>query len=195
MRIDPHRADDLLQGFLTDKVLEQNMIALADPNRGKFRTFLLTALERFVIDTHRRQSARKRAPDTRMLNVDEHVDRIRAPSNPSDAFDRAWANEVLGEVMRRMKSECETSRRPHLWGIFEARMLLPITDGAQPTSHEELARVWSLDSHQQASNALTSAKRSFTRHFRQVVSEYASSEDEVDSEIRELWEIFSHPAA
>src|SRR4051795_12436921 len=48
LRIDEHRADDLLQGFLADKVVEQNMIALADPTRGKFRTFLLTALERFV---------------------------------------------------------------------------------------------------------------------------------------------------
>lgn len=195
MRIDPHRADDLLQGFLTDKVLEQNMIALADPNRGKFRTFLLTALERFVIDTHRHESARKRAPGSKLLDVDEAIERITTNRNPSDAFDRAWANEVLAEVMRRMRAECQSSNRAHLWAIFEARMLLPIADGTPPPSHEDLARRLKLDSPTQSANALGSAKRLFTRNFREVVGEYAADESEVDSEIRELWEIFSRPSA
>ena len=47
----------------------------------------------------------------------------------------------------------------------------------------------------QSANALGSAKRMFTRNFRSVVGEYAIDEAEVDDEIRELWEIFSRPAA
>jgi RNA polymerase sigma-70 factor (ECF subfamily) len=195
MRIDPHRADDLLQGFLADKVLEQNMLALADPNRGKFRTFLLTALERFVIDVMRHDSARKRSSGSKVLDIDEQVDRIRAGQNPSDTFDRAWAGEVLAEVMRRMHRECEQSDRRHLWEIFEARMLLPSTEGTAPPSHDELAERLKLESAVQSANALGSAKRLFTRNFRQVVSEYAADPTEVDSEIRELWDIFSRPTA
>jgi DNA-directed RNA polymerase specialized sigma24 family protein len=195
MRFDSHRADDLLQGFLADKVLEQNMLALADPDRGKFRTFLLTALERFVIDTLRRDSARKRSSRSKMLDIDEQADRIRAGQEPSDAFDRAWAGEVLGEVMRRMHHECQQSNRSHLWMIFEARMLLPITDGTAPPSHDELASRLKLESATQSANALGSAKRLFTRNFREVVSEYAAHPSEVDSEIRELWEIFSRQPA
>jgi RNA polymerase sigma-70 factor (ECF subfamily) len=194
MHIDPHRADDLLQGFLADKVLEQNLLALADPNRGKFRTFLLTALERFVIDTFRHESARKRAPGSKILDMDEQADPVTS-SNPSDAFDRAWAGEVLGEVMRRMHGECESSDRAHLWAIFEARMLLPITDGTPAPSHDELARKYKLESATQSANALGSAKRLFTRNFRAVVGEYAAAQSEVDSEIRDLWEIFSRPSA
>jgi len=195
LRIDRHRADDLIQGFLADKVLEQNLIALADSNRGKFRTFLLTALERFVVDTHRHDSARKRSPTSKMLDVDDHTDDLTARSTPSDAFDRAWAGRVLGEVMRRLRAECESSERPHLWHIFESRMLLPIIEGSPPPSHEALAKKWNLESPTQSANALGSAKRMFTRVFRSVVSEYAASEAEVDDEIRELWEIFSHPSA
>src|SRR5262245_57970782 len=145
MRIDPHRADDLLQGFLADKILEQNMIALANPNRGKFRTFLLTALEHFVVDTIRYESARKRSPRSKVHDIDDQADRLSAGKSPSDTFDRAWAGEVLGETMRRMRSECESSGRGHQWTIFEARMLLPITDGATIPSHEELARRLKLD--------------------------------------------------
>lgn len=195
MRVEENRADDLLQGFLTDKVLEQNMIALADPKRGKFRTFLLTALERFVIDAHRHDTARKRAPRSKVLDVDDHADHVAGDPSPADAFDRTWASAVLGEVMRRMREECEATARPHLWGVFEARMLLPVTDGTPPPPHEDLARVWNLESPTQSANALGSAKRLFTRIFRAVVAEYAADDSEVDSEIRELWEIFARPAA
>jgi len=195
MGIGRDRAEDLLQGFLADKVLEQNMIAAADPERGKFRTFLLTALERFVIDAHRRESAAKRAPRGKLLDVAEFGHRAAKRYNPSHAFDRAWAGEVLNEVTRRLRAECEGSQRAHLWGIFEARMLLPIIDGAEPPSHEALAEKYNLPTAAHSANALTSAKRLFTRTFRAVVAEYARDDAEVDSEIRELWEIFSRPAA
>jgi RNA polymerase sigma-70 factor (ECF subfamily) len=195
MGVERDRGEDLLQGFLADKVLEQNMIALADPGRGKFRTFLLTALERFVIDTHRHESALKRAPRGRLLDVNQVGHRAANRQTPSQAFDRAWAGEVLAEVTRRMRAECESTHRPHLWGIFEARMLTPIIDGAEPPSHEQLAYQWKLDGADKSANALGTAKRLFTRTFREVVAEYAADEAEVDSEIRELWEIFSTPAA
>ena len=195
MRVDENRADDLLQAFLADKVLEQNVIAAADPKRGRFRTFLLTALERFVIDAHRHDSARKRAPRNKLLDVDDHAETVAGPDNPSDAFDRTWASAVLGEVMRRMRAECEATARPHLWAVFEARMLLPVTDGTTPTPHEELAEQLGLESATQSANALGSAKRLFTKTFRDVVAEYAADESEVDAEIRELWEIFARPPA
>jgi DNA-directed RNA polymerase specialized sigma24 family protein len=195
MGVPRDRAEDLLQGFLADKVLEQNMIAAADPGRGKFRTFLLTALERFVIDAHRRESAAKRAPRGKVLDVEEFGHRAAKGHNPTHAFDRAWAGEVLNEVTRRLRAECQQTDRAHLWGIFEQRMLQPIIDGAEPPSHEELARKYDLPSAAHSANALTSAKRLFTRTFRAVVAEYAADKNEVDSEIRELWEIFSRPAA
>lgn len=195
LRIDPHRADDLLQGFLADKVLEQNLLALADPNRGKFRTFLLTALERFIIDTHRRDTAAKRAPAKKPRDIDDVAELIESKQTPCDVFDRAWAGEVLSEVMRRMRDECRNSDRPHLWDIFEARMLLPITDGVAAPSHDDLAQRCKLETPTQSANALGSAKRIFTRSFRAVVGEYAASETEVDEEIRDLWDIFSRPAA
>jgi RNA polymerase sigma-70 factor (ECF subfamily) len=195
LRIDPHRSDDLLQGFLTEKVLDQHMIELADPKRGKFRTFLLAALQRFVIDELRCESAKKRAPGSKMMDIELAMERVSTGQNPSDAFDRAWAGEVLGEVMRRMHQECESDGRTHLWDIFEARMLLPITDGAATPSHEDLARRHRLESATQSANALGSAKRLFTRIFRSVVSEYAADESEVEDEIRDLWEIFSRSPA
>jgi DNA-directed RNA polymerase specialized sigma24 family protein len=69
-RIDPDRADDLLQGFLASKVLDEHLIEHADRERGKFRTFLLTALDRFIINQHRFDAAQKRSP-VQMASIDE----------------------------------------------------------------------------------------------------------------------------
>src|SRR4051812_23478431 len=49
-RLAPERADDLLQSFVSRKVLEQKLIRQADRQRGRFRTFLLRTLNNFVID-------------------------------------------------------------------------------------------------------------------------------------------------
>src|SRR3954469_23630165 len=48
-RIESHQAEDLLQGFLLSKVIEQDLIGAARQERGRFRSFLLTALDRFAI--------------------------------------------------------------------------------------------------------------------------------------------------
>src|SRR4051812_39350715 len=64
MRLKPDRADDLLHRFFADKVLEQNLIGRANPERGRFRSFLITALLNFVWNCVREDSAAKRSPGT-----------------------------------------------------------------------------------------------------------------------------------
>src|SRR5438046_5426270 len=52
--------EDLLQGFIAGRILESKLISAASQSRGKFRTLLLTSLDRYVIDQHRHASAQKR---------------------------------------------------------------------------------------------------------------------------------------
>ena len=192
-RMDRDRADDIIQAFATDKIIEQNIVAAAHPSRGKFRNFLLVTLQRFVIDRARQEQSLRRAPKRgKVQSLDDQSDATPTyEEHPNDAFDRAWANEVLSEVMRRMRSHCEESDQPHLWAIFESRVLLPLTEGQEPPSHDELAKRHKLPSASHASNALGSAKRLFTRLFRDVVGEYAQDESEVDAELRDLWDAFA----
>ncbi len=58
-------ADELVSGFVASRVVERNLIGKADAGRGKFRNFLMTALERYVIDQFREESAQKRGGDKR----------------------------------------------------------------------------------------------------------------------------------
>ena len=59
----PPQADDLIQGFLSAKVLEDGLVSRADPRKGKFRTILLTALDNYVIGVIRHDGAKKRSPE------------------------------------------------------------------------------------------------------------------------------------
>lgn len=194
LNYDEHRADDLLQGFLATKVLEQRLIGHADPARGRFRTFLLAALDRYVVDEHRREGARKRSPRTQVQDIDQHRDTLgpsgRAAAR-SDAFDLAWAREVLGEVLSTMQRQCDDTRRADLWEVFEVRYLKPATENVEPEAHESIAKRLKLESAHHAANLLITAKRMFTRAFKSVVSRYAASDEEMRAEVTDLWRIIS----
>jgi RNA polymerase sigma-70 factor (ECF subfamily) len=56
------RVEDILQGFVSDKILEQDLIAQAQPEKGKFRSLLLVALNRYLVGQIRREKAQKRSP-------------------------------------------------------------------------------------------------------------------------------------
>src|SRR5690606_13017814 len=62
-RLNPHEAEDVLQAFLADKVLEQNLIARAEPEKGRFRNFLLVTLDRFMLNRLRALRVRTRMLD------------------------------------------------------------------------------------------------------------------------------------
>jgi RNA polymerase sigma-70 factor (ECF subfamily) len=195
LRYDEHRADDLLQGFLADKVLEQHLIGHADATRGRFRTFLLAALDRYVIDQHRFNAARKRAPRGDVHDIDDHRDTLAsrgdAGASPTHAFDLAWAREVLGEVLDTMRAQCEQTDRADLWSVFDVRYLKPARDGDVPEPYESIAKRLKLESPHHAANLLITAKRMYTRLFLAVVSRYAATQDEARGEVKELWRIFA----
>src|SRR5687768_8954429 len=75
-RLRPDDVDDLLQGFIASKILEQNVVSVADQRRGRFRTFLLTSLDHFVLNVLRERAAAKRSPaeGQALLSLDEGED-------------------------------------------------------------------------------------------------------------------------
>ena len=186
-RINREKADDLLQGFITSKVLEQGLIARADPDKGRFRALLLTSLNHYVIDVHRQQAG---TPPAFSLSDSDRLPPSGDSDAGSDVFDVAWAREMLADVLRRMRTECDQNRRPDIWGIFNCRIVGPILENAKTLPYEQLVRRFGFRSPTQAANALVTAKRMFIRILRTVIGEYAS-ESAVDAEIRDLHQILA----
>jgi len=186
--------DDLLQEFLLSRILEKNILQLADQGRGNFRSFLATALDNFLRNTYRDQSAAKR----RAIQAGALDDDANLPANgatPADSFDYAWARQVLGQAIRRMRRLCAQGNRADIWGVFKWRILLPSLRNVEPTPYGELVAMLHIDSATQASNLLVTAGRMFTRCLRNVLSVYQVSQEDIENEIRDLWRAVSRPGA
>ena len=182
--------DDLLQGFISDKILERDLLTHADQERGKFRSLLLKSLERYVVSQWRHQTAKKRAAEN-IVSLDsgsggEYL--ASTGQTAPSAYDVAWAQEVLGETLDRMKRECEATGRTDVWGVFEARLVGPILHGEPPTAYDELVKRFKLATPRRASNALITGKRMFVRILRTVIGQY-TPEDEIEAEIQQLQEL------
>ncbi len=190
--IEAEKAEDLLQAFIVNRVLEQELIARADQKRGRFRTFLLTALDRFVISQYRAEAALKRSPPPTMhKDVPESMPPHHREKTPSAAFEIQWARDILQEAIQRMQEHCEASGRMDLWGVFDARLLGPLLDGTPRVPYGALVERFGFDSPAQASNALVTAKRMFARFLRRVVADYLPNPEDIEQELRDLQKILS----
>ena len=187
-------AGDWLQSFVREKILEKDLLARADPRRGRFRNFLLSSLAHFVISELRRQGTRKRSPRTPLVPLQdvEDYEFASAAGTRSPAFDVAWARTLIAEALARMRIECEEEGRPAVWGIFETRLLREILDGEPLVPYDELVARFTLATPAQASNLLITGKRMFLRHLRALVAEYAVDDSEIEAELRELRAILTH---
>lgn len=189
-RLTPEHAEDLLHDFITDKVLQNSLLAGSDPSRGRFRTYLLTALDRYAVSAHRRDAAQKRAPEGGFVEL-EDFDVPAASVGRSFAGDVEWARQVITEALQRTQIECEATGRTSFWLMFEARVVGPLLHGEPPPVYEKLVERLGFQSPLQASNALTTAKRIFSRMLREIVAEYVKSEEAVETELQELRAILS----
>ncbi|MEZ6059217.1 MAG: sigma-70 family RNA polymerase sigma factor [Planctomycetaceae bacterium] len=107
---DIHESQDLTQAFF-EQLLEKATISSADPERGRFRSFLLTACKRFLINEWQKARAEKRGGGQRPLSLDfdsaESRYSIVAVDNvtPERLFERQWAMTLLSQVLGTLKDE------------------------------------------------------------------------------------------
>lgn len=118
----PEEAADLVQGLFAE-LLAKGDLARADPERGRFRTFLLTALTRHAAKVHEAATAQKRGGGRRLLPLGDVVQRDDAErryglepvdeTTPERLFDAAWARALLDRVLAQLEqSELARDRGP-----------------------------------------------------------------------------------
>lgn len=182
--------DDLLQGFVTDRIIHGQLIAKADPGRGKFRTLLLTALRNYVSNERRR-----RQPATSQGDMGEFAESRFSREDPTTFYDIAWARQIIAGTLERMQEECRASCRTDIWSVFVGRVVDPIFNNTPPLSYQQIVDRFGYDTPTQACNILITGKRMFSRTLRAVIAEYAPDEQLIDQEIADLWEILNRTRA
>lgn len=106
----PANAEDLTQGFF-GHLLQQNSLSRADPNRGRFRNFLLGALRRYLADEGRRAAAQKRGRDRLVLALDfqtaedRYLEEADPGLTPEQLYDRQWSETVLENAFDLLEAE------------------------------------------------------------------------------------------
>lgn len=186
--LSPEDAEDTFQGFVQEKIIVRNFMARAEPSRGRFRTFLLSSLDRYAISQIRRNQALKRNPGTDLLPLHE-MPEADLPFFEPDAgleFEMQWSCAVLTGTLLNMRNDCLRKGRELIWQVFYRRVLLPILADADSPAYEELVEEYKIDSPSDAFNLLGTAKRMFERHLKEVVHEYIRSDHEVEEEIAHL---------
>ena len=186
-KLSSQAADDLLQNFIESKILRLKLIERADRSKGRFRSFLLTALDRYVIDEYRK------ADESVQALGDMPVEMPAAEE--SEPFDVAWARQVIDAAVAQMQETCRKDGRPDIWGVFEERMLKPILEGTEPATYESLVAKFGLATPMQASNVLMTAKRMFRRTLEEVVSEYEEGDQDIQAEVESLKAILGRVGA
>ena len=103
----PHDAEDSVQGFFAI-CLEKNYLAAAEPAKGRFRSFLLLALKRFLAKERDKSRARKRGGGQRPIALDGLSAEQRYALEPAEQlsadklFERRWALTLLEKVLSRL---------------------------------------------------------------------------------------------
>ncbi len=134
----PHNAQDLTQGFLA-RVLAREDIGQVGPEKGRFRTFLLTGLRNHTIKQALHDKALKRGGGQVPLSINtEEAEQLCGPDlaagSPELAFDQRWCRTILTQAVQRLREE-HRARGRQAW--FET--LAPFLDGAEPGDYEAVA--------------------------------------------------------
>jgi DNA-directed RNA polymerase specialized sigma24 family protein len=132
-------AQDLTQGFFAH-LIETRGYAHADPQKGRFRAFLLSALKNFVADARDREHALKRGGGMILLKLDDKTEAqiARAGKRQADeVYDREWAASLVRQALDRLAQECTLAGQGEFFGYFVPYLAAP-EESAIP--YEEMAR-------------------------------------------------------
>ncbi len=132
-------AQDLTQEFFAT-LLEKNYVEAADRDRGRFRTFLLVVLKRFLSKEREREQALKRGGGVVTLSLDFAAAEEQVRFEPSDdwtpekEYERRWALTLLARVLKRLEAEYAARGKSELFARCRGWLT-----GDAALSHEDVA--------------------------------------------------------
>jgi RNA polymerase sigma-70 factor (ECF subfamily) len=134
----PLDAEDLVQGFLA-RLLAREDLSHVGPEKGRFRTFLLTSLRNFVIKQALREKAIKRGGGQVPISLDlDEAERLCGPdlaaNSPEAAFDRRFAQTLLTRAFAALREEHRARGKQDFFAALSSFL-----DGTERESYEQAA--------------------------------------------------------
>jgi RNA polymerase sigma-70 factor (ECF subfamily) len=185
-----HDAEDLTQGFFA-RLLETESLAVVSREKGKFRTFLLVALKRFLVNEWQRANSQKRGGGSFRVPLQGHTAETQYAIEPVERltaeklYERRWALTLLDRVLARLRDEFNLADKKELFEKLKSYLMvekeaIPYAKAAQLLGMNEGA----------VKVAVHRLRRRFRELFREEVAHTVSKPEEIDEEIRHLLAAF-----
>ncbi len=176
---DPEAARDLTQGFFT-LLLEKNFVKAARKERGKFRSYLLTCVKRYMVNEWERTQALKRGGGHSIVSLDlETAESFKYrltpadPQTPEQIYDKLWAFTFVQQVLSKLEQEMRRPRdrerfralKPFLTGeddgvsYKDVGAQLGMTEGAVKVAIHRLRSKFAVLLRSEVGHTLTSPSR------------------------------------
>ena len=140
---DPHKAQDLTQGFFY-RLIKENYLGAVDRKRGKFRSFLLAALNHFVSNQRDHERAAKRGGGQAMISLDDTDAENRFKLEPTSSlspekiFEKNWFLTLFDQALARLREEQKAAGKEEL---FEQLKLFVVEDAESGDYNNAAAKV------------------------------------------------------
>ena len=188
----PDDAQDLTQEFFW-RVLEKRYLCAADPEKGRFRSFLLTALKRFMANQWDKVTRQKRGGDQVFLSLQERDVEGRYLAEPADygtpekAYDRRWALALLEKVVHKLEREFISTGRGHLFLALKPWITAYDDPAAYPQAAAQLKMTQGA-----LRVAVCRLRQRYRETLRAEIGNTVSQPDDIDEEIRYLFAALSN---
>ena len=183
-------AKDLTQAFFHEIVLNRHLVQRADPVKGRFRSFLLHALDQFLIDQKRKESARKRIPKEKLVPLDitdpPELPETIVERGPEDCFAYVWKSELLDRTVAQVQADCEQQGLQTHWCLFRDKILRPTLGNRESETMKVVAARYGIESESTAFNMLLTVKRRFKAALQMNLRSTVLAEEDVDDEWQEI---------
>ena len=186
----PEAAQDLTQAFFA-RLLDKKYLAHAAPELGKFRTFLLSSLQRFLINEWEKVRTQKRGGGASFVNWDAETEQLyqteqSSGKSPEELYDKRWALTLLDQVFLKLQAEFAAQGQS---SRFAKLKVLLWGDKSAPPYSEVAAQLGMTEGNLKV--ALHRLRRRYRELLREEVLRTSAQPEDVDEEIRYLIAVIS----
>jgi DNA-directed RNA polymerase specialized sigma24 family protein len=185
--IDPERAEDVTQGFFA-RLIEKHALDQAAPSRGRFRSFLLASMQNFLANEMDHANAQKRGGGRALVSLDVEAGESKLRFEPAHdmtperIFDRAWAVQLLENVMGRLRQEFADKGKAAEFDILQAFL-----GGKQVDASYERAAAQLGLSQVAIRKAAHRLRKRYRELLREEVADTVAGAEDIEDEIRGLF--------
>ena len=179
-------AQDLTQGFFA-LLLERRDLRTVRKEKGRLRSYLLTALKHFLTDEHRRAMAIKRGKGERLIPLDELRAEERSDMEPADlltaerVYERRWASTLLDRVLSRLEDQYRARGNAALFDSFNQLL------GDEPGAPSQADIAVQLGMTENAvSQAFHRFRQSYQSLLREEIANTVATPGDIENELRYL---------